>query len=74
MHVAHQLQALALRLFGEQRNGVLDQLRQFEDDVFQLQAIGFDLREVEDVIDDGQQVFARQARGFGKLAHLGVER
>jgi hypothetical protein len=44
-----------------------------EFDVFDLQLPGFNLREVEDVADDGQQRLPRVAHGLGVVALAGIQ-
>ena len=49
-------QPLPSGLIGDQRTDVVEHRRQREVGGFQFDAAGFDLRQVEDVVDDGQQV------------------
>ena len=67
-------QALGLRLFRDQRAHLVEHGRQREVHMLQAQLPGFDLRQVEDVVDDREQV----PRGVVDLGHavalLGVER
>ena len=58
-----QLQALAVRGRGDDVGGRLDDLAQVERALLQLQVAGLDLRDVQDVVDDRQQLLAGGARG-----------
>ena len=53
---AHQLQLLGMGGGGEDGQGVLQQVPQVERDAVEHQLAGLDLREVEDLVDDAQQV------------------
>ncbi|MNL26187.1 hypothetical protein D3C87_1477020 [compost metagenome] len=57
--VAGQLQALLVGAQGEHLGGLAEQLLEVEVGGFQLELAGFDLREVQDVVDDVQQRIAR---------------
>ncbi len=52
---ADQLQLLGVRGRAEDGQGVLDQVAQVEGHALQHQLAGFDLREVENLVDDAQQ-------------------
>jgi hypothetical protein len=53
---AHQFQLLGVGGRGEDGQGVLQQVAQVERDMVEHQLAGLDLREVEDLVDDPQQV------------------
>jgi hypothetical protein len=53
---AHQFQLLGVGGRGEDGQGVLHQVAQVERDAVEHQLAGLDLREVEDLVDDPQQV------------------
>ncbi len=53
-----QVEALAARVLGQQLDGVVDGVRQRELGLLQLELAGLDLRQVEDVVDDRQQLLA----------------
>ena len=57
--VAGQLEALAVGPHGQRLQRVAQRLVQIERDMLQLQLAGFDLGEVQDVVDDRQQGLAR---------------
>ena len=59
--VEHQLQPLGRGLLADQVGDVVQHLLELEVDVLDRQLAGLDLREVEDVVDDAQQVLARAA-------------
>ncbi len=56
---ADQFQLLGMGGGREDGQGVLQQVAQVERDAVEYQFAGFDLREVEDLIDDAQQVVSR---------------
>ena len=79
---AEDLQPLAVGHRGETLDQILQQQIQIEGAAFQLQLARLDLREVEDIVDDGQQVFPRaphdaheapllliQCRGAEEICH-----
>ena len=67
--VARQLEPLLVRARREQPDGVLDRVAQAERHVLERQPPRFDLREVEDVVDDRQQRLGRLvARSGGTRA------
>ena len=53
-----QLQPLGRGLLGDQVGHVVEHLLEVEVDVLDRQLAGLDLREVEDVVDDAEQVLA----------------
>ena len=69
-----QVEALLGGLGGQQVERALDALAQDEGLVFQLQAARFDLGEVENVVDDGEQGVAARADRLGVIALLARER
>ena len=58
VHQVGQVKVLLGRLGGQQVQGLLDAGVEFEGMMFQLEFAGFDLGEIEDVVDDGQQASA----------------
>ena len=71
--VDRQLQPLAVRGRGDDVRGGLDHLAQVEVALLELEVAGLDLRDVQDVVDDQQQLLARGAGGRRVLALLVVE-
>ena len=69
--VRGELQALAVRLDGEQARHVFDGVAQVELDVLEIELAGFDLGEVENVVDDGEQRASR-CRGSSRCSRAGV--
>ena len=65
VHHRHQLEALVLGPLCEQLAHGLDRLPQVELQRLELEPPGLDLREVEDVVDDVQQRFGRDAHRLG---------
>ncbi len=63
-----ELQSLLRRLRREQRRRTLHDLDQIEVDRFELDLAGFELRDIEDVVDDGQQRFRTVAHHLGIFA------
>ena len=59
--VGNDFEALDLRPLGDQAASVADQAVHLEIAQFQLHLAGFDLREVEDVVDDAEQVLGGAA-------------
>ena len=71
--IVHQVGEVEVLLGGlgrQQIHGLLDAGVEFEGMVFQLQLAGFDLGEVQDVIDDGQQRVGAAAGGLDIIALL----
>ncbi len=60
-------------LNGQKARDVLEGIAQVDVERFQLQLAGFDFREVQNVIDDGQQRGAAVADGLRVIALQGVE-
>ncbi len=73
-HAADDLHALAVGQLGEQVGDVLHQLAQVEVDPLELQLAGFDLGEIEDVVDDAQQMLAGLVDGICEAPLLRTER
>ena len=77
-HVTGQLQPPLLRPEGQRLQGVGQGVPEIEGRLFHLQLAGLDLREVQDVVDEGQEGFRRVLDGgqvFALLAReLGVQR
>ena len=71
---AGQFELLRMGARRHQLHHVFDRLVEIEVEGFDLELAGFDLREVEDVVDDRQQRLARAAHGFQERPLLGVER
>ena len=71
---ARQLQPLGLRALGQEVEAVLDRRRQIELDGFQLEPARLDLREVQDVVDQGEQRLAGLAHRLRVLALLRRQR
>ena len=70
VQVAVQMQAFVMGRLGQQGAAVFQGLQQGEGLFLELKLPGFELAEVQDVVDDAHQVFARaahQARPFGLL-------
>ena len=68
VHQAGQVEVLFGRLGREQIHGLLDAGVEFEGMMLQLELAGFDLGEVEDVVDDGQQRVGAAAGGLDIIA------
>ena len=68
-----QLEILLLRPRRDQRRHVLDRLGKRERRRIEHQLPGVDLREVEDVVDDGEQRVARLDDDLGEGLLLGIE-
>ena len=72
-----ELQPLAVRALGEQLHRALDHLLELEIDLLEDEHAGLDLREIEDVVDDGQQRVGAGGDGLGEVAlarvQLGIE-
>ncbi len=73
VHEADQFQPLALGAFGEDFDGAFDRLADVEVEHLERQLARFDLGEIEDVVDDGQQRVRAGLHGQGELALLDVE-
>ncbi len=69
----HELEALGLGRPGQEVDDVADDVADPEVDLLDLQLAGFDLREVEDVVDDRQQRLARVPHRLRVVALAGVE-
>ena len=65
---ADQFQMLGMRVGGKYGETVLDQIAQVERAVIEDQPSGFDLRDVEDAVDDRQQVVGRLLDGIQVVA------
>src|SRR3984957_2736953 len=63
-----QLQPLRMGSAGEDLAGFFDGFAQAEFDALELEFSGFDLREIQDVVDDLQQRFGRMRNGFREVA------
>ena len=59
VHQAYQFELLGMRGGGEDGQGVLQQVAQVERHAVEHQFAGFNLREIEDFVDDAQQVIRR---------------
>ena len=66
--IVGNIQALFDRLGRDQVEGALDHFAQVEGLVLQVHLPGFDLAEVQDVVDDGQQGITAVADDLGELA------
>ena len=71
---ATELEALLAGRLGDEVERVLEDRADVEVHRLERQLAGLDLREVEDVVDDRQQVLGRAADGVGELALLVAER
>ena len=71
VHLVGQVELLFRRLGGQQIQGVLDARAQVEGLVLQFELAGFDLGEIQDVVDDGEEGFAAGVDGFHVTALLG---
>jgi hypothetical protein len=67
-----EFEALALRRLAEQDHRLLDEVHQIQLDRLQRHAPGFDLGEVEHVVDDAEQKSPRTVDGFGPAVLLGA--
>ena len=74
---ARELEPLALRALGEEREHLLDDLDEVAVDLLEADLAGLALREVEDVVDHAEQELARVPDGLGETAlarrELGLE-
>ena len=68
-----QLQPLFGRLGGDDLDHAFDQRLEVEVDGIELDPAGLQLRDVEDVVDDGQQILARRLDRLGEGLLLQVE-
>ncbi len=68
-----ELEALLACPGRDELERVLDALAQVERGLLQLQHAGFDLREVQDVVDEREEMIAAGADGLGELPLLGVQ-
>ena len=68
VHQAGEVEVLLGGLGRQQIQGLLDAGVEFEGMVFQFEFAGFDLGEVEDVVDDGQQGVGAAAGGLDVIA------
>ncbi len=66
--VRNQFELLGMRLHGEQMRNIIDDGAQIHIDLLQIDLAGFDLGEIEDVVDDGQKAAGAGADGFGVIA------
>ena len=71
--VEQQLDAFLVRALREQVDDFLDHLADVEVLRFEAQLAGLDLREVEDVVDDGEQRVGRALDGGGEAALARIE-
>ena len=71
--VVEQFESFGARPLGHQVEGILDHRGDIEGKVFKLHPPGFDLRVVENVIDQGQQLHTRQADGLHVILLLGIK-
>ncbi len=62
-----------MRRMGQQRHHFIQRGAQQEGDTFEDQFPGFQLREVQHIVDDGQQVVSRTLNGVQMIALGGVE-
>jgi hypothetical protein len=58
-HVANDLKALLISTEGNQTEGVFETFAEMEVDGFEVELAGFDLREIENIVDDGEQGLGR---------------
>ena len=70
---AGELELLAVRLLGEQRHDLLDDSVHVEIDRLELELPGLDLREIEDVVDEGQERLPRGPQHVHELPLLAAE-
>jgi hypothetical protein len=70
MNLGHQPQPLALRLRAEHRQHVADDFVQIEIHRNDGHLVGFDPRQVEDVVDQREQRAARAADGVHHIPHI----
>ena len=73
-NVTDHFESFALGRLGKQVRDILDQLAEVEVDALDLQLAGFDLGEIEDVIDDVQQMLAGLVDGIGEASLLRTQR
>ena len=74
--LVHRVRELEIRAHDPGRDElqrVLDARRELEGRLLELELAGFDLREVEDLVDDRQQVLATQPDRLGHFALLAIE-
>src|SRR5207244_136041 len=70
--VCHQREALLAGAVGQQLGGRLDNWYQLEIEYFQFDLAGFNLGEIQDVVDDIEQDLRRFMDDVGVFALLGV--
>ena len=68
-----QLEAFGVRLFGEQIDGAFDRLAQIEVEHFEGELPGLDLREVENVVDHGEQTVRARPDRLDELQLLRIQ-
>ncbi len=73
-HAADHFEPLRFGRLGEQAAEVLDQLPEVEVDAFDIDLAGLDLRKVENVVDDRQEMLAGLVDGVGETLLLRVQR
>ena len=72
--VGEQLELLVLRCVAEERGDVFEEYGRFEVDDLQLELAGFDLGEVQDVVDDREESFTCAVDAGCVLVLFAVER
>ena len=65
--VADEFETFAVGHVGDEVEGVLDGFAEVVGDFFDFEFAGFDFGEVEDVVDDGEEGFARGADGADEV-------
>src|SRR3989454_5007418 len=72
-HVHRELEVLLAGPDREERGGGMDDFGQIERNRFELQMLGFDLRIVEDVVQDGEQRLRGRAHQLQRAALLDLQ-
>ncbi len=72
-HDADQLEALFARADGQHIHGFFHARAQIKIQTLQRQLAGFDLGEVQNVVDEVQQAFRARSGQFGVLSLLGIQ-
>ena len=73
MNEASHFKSLILSAFGKSICHIFDSVTQIEVDLIQFEFSGLNLREVEDVVEQGQQRLGALERGLHIVALLGCK-
>ena len=71
--IRNQFELLGMRLYRKQVRNVIDNGAQIQIDLLQIDLARFDLGEIQDVVDDGQEAAGAGADGFGVIALSSIQ-